>query len=324
MDIAPVISVMIPTYEPGELLLLTLRSVLDQLDDPERFQIAIVDDASPTVDVEALIAPLRQQYSIEVYRHTANLCLAGNWNRAISLARGELIHLLHQDDLVLPGFYTRLRQAFTAHPSIGMAFCRHTFINEQGEIEKISRKERMTAGILPNWLRRITKRTRMQCPAVMVRKSVYMQLGGYRNDLVYALDWEMWVRIALHYPVWFEPARLACYRRHIHSESERLAASGLQGVDLIRAIDSFRVALASLGKERYAAAGYLHVARTSLRRARKALLLGDVSAAEPALELVSCALIRAMGMQLTFLGRQRLVVLRHQLKRHQERTASLS
>lgn len=322
MDIGPIISVMIPTYEPGELLLLTLRSVLDQLDHPERFQVAIVDDASPTVDVEALIAPLRQQYSIEVYRHTTNLRLADNWNRAISLARGELIHLLHQDDLVLPGFYAHMRQAFTVHPDIGMAFCRHAFINEQGEIEKISRKERLTAGILPNWPRRISKRTRMQCPAVMVRKSVYVQLGGYRNDLIYALDWEMWVRIALHYPVWFEPARLASYRRHLGSESERLAAE-LQGLDLIRAIDSFRVTLASCGKERYAAASYLRVGRTSLKRANKALRAGKNSEAIAALDLASCALTKAMAMQLTLLGRQRLVVLHHQLRHYREQ-ASLS
>ena len=31
--------------------------------------------------------------------------LAGIWNRCIERARGEWVHILHQDDIVLPGFY---------------------------------------------------------------------------------------------------------------------------------------------------------------------------------------------------------------------------
>ncbi len=48
---------------------------------------------------------------------------------------------------------------------------------------------------------------------MVVRRDVYEKLGGFDTNFKTAgEDWEMWVRIAAHYPVWYEPAPLACYR----------------------------------------------------------------------------------------------------------------
>jgi hypothetical protein len=42
--------------------------------------------------------------SVSVHRRSTNGGLAACWNECIARARGELIHILHQDDLVKPGF----------------------------------------------------------------------------------------------------------------------------------------------------------------------------------------------------------------------------
>ena len=39
-------------------------------------------------------------------------------------------------------------------------------------------------------------------PSIVVRRSVYERLGSFDRRLVCAEDWEMWVRIAAHYPIW--------------------------------------------------------------------------------------------------------------------------
>lgn len=265
----PKISVMIPTYEPSELLTQTLDSVLHQVDEPSKFQIAIVDDGSINVDIAKLLQPYLARHSIELYINKENLRLAGNWNRAIDLARGEIIHILHQDDLVKPGFYRRMIAAFEDHPDIGMAFCRHEYIDEAGNTEKISRYERRNAGRLKNWLRRITERTRLQCVAAVVRKSVYGHIGTYRSDLVYSLDWEMWVRIASRYPVWFEPGVMASYRRHPHSESERLNKNNIHAMDMIKTIDCFHMSPKQYGHVDLSAYAYCHLLNKTLRHIRK-------------------------------------------------------
>jgi hypothetical protein len=80
--------------------------------------------------------------------------------------------------------------------------------------------------VIADWLERIALYQRVQCPAIVVRRDVYEHLGGFRPDLVYALDWEMWVRIARHYPVWYEPTVLACWRVHDQGETARLRRLG--------------------------------------------------------------------------------------------------
>ena len=62
----PTISVVVPTYEPGRHLLAALRSVLQQDLGPEHMHIAVVDDDSRTVDVEALVAQADPVGRIEI------------------------------------------------------------------------------------------------------------------------------------------------------------------------------------------------------------------------------------------------------------------
>ena len=202
-------------------------------------QVAVVDDDSRAVDVEALVAQADPAGRIEILRMPANHGLAGNWNRCIEVARGQIVHILHQDDWIADGFYDRMLPAFSARPNVGMAFCRHSLTDVNGSVTRVTHRERWRSGVLKNWIERISERYRMQCVSVLVRRSVYEQLGGYRSDLSGALDWEMWVRIAVHFAVWYEPRMLAFYRRHGDSETARLAKSGMHYRDTLKAIESF-------------------------------------------------------------------------------------
>ena len=107
---------MIPTYKArADYLEETLKSVLQQDPGPAQMQIELVDDCSPDgapVELVRRIAGDR----IAVHREPANNGLAGIWNRCIERARGEWVHILHQDDIVLPGFYEHLcREIGRAH-----------------------------------------------------------------------------------------------------------------------------------------------------------------------------------------------------------------
>jgi len=217
----PFWSVMIPTYNCDALFEQALRSVLDQDPGPDRMQITIVDDGSTSRLHEELIRELAPS-RVELFRQPANVGLAGNWNTCIERSRGRWVHIFHQDDLVLPGFYEALSRAVSERPDAGAAFCRHGFIDGEGRQHCLSTLLRPTAGILDDWIATIAQKQHIQCPSIVVRRDVYEDLGGFRSDLVYSLDWEMWVRIAAHYPVWFEPEPLACYRNHGGNETERL------------------------------------------------------------------------------------------------------
>ncbi len=270
------VSVMIPVYEPNQFLIKTLESVLQQVADfaPTAMQIVILDDASPTVDVKELISHVHDVEKVDIHRNVSNLGLSGNWNRAIELAQGEFIHILHHDDVVLPGFYKKLVNALQHCPQAGMAFCRHAIIGADDEVQRISHRERWRAGILDNWMARISMRTRIQCPAAMIRRSTYQAVGNFRTDLKYALDWEMWVRIAVNFSVWYEPQTLALYRRHAKNESARLANSGVQEPDVLKTIATFSQYLPVKQRESLTCSAYKYFARSRLKQSDKLLASG--------------------------------------------------
>jgi GT2 family glycosyltransferase len=293
----PAISVMLPVYEPDQRLTEALASVLHQDPGPEAMQIAVVDDASARTDVAALVAQVSPDARVEVHRAARNRGLAANWNECIRLARGEIVHLLHQDDRVGAQFYARLTPAFAADPGIGMAFCRHAFLDDANRITGRSHRERWTPGVPRNWLGRIAENQRIQCAAALVRRTVYERLGGYREDLAYALDWEMWVRIAASCRVWYEPRTLAYYRRHEGSETARLKRQNTITRDVFRAIELFADHLPAPQRERMVSAAYARLAHRSLRQIESGRVAAGAVPAE--LDVVREAIARMRSAPLS-------------------------
>ncbi|BAZ16566.1 family 2 glycosyl transferase [Calothrix sp. NIES-4071] len=232
----PFWSIIIPTYNNTKYLEQTLIAVLEQAPSEEVMQIEVVDDCSTEGDVEEIVK--RVGFGrISFYRNAQNLGLIGNWNACIARAQGDWVHILHQDDLVMPGFYAKLQAGIEQQPNIGAAFCRYLFVNEEGSKLAESYLHRETPGIIENWLERIVEKQQIQCSSIVVKRSVYEQLGGYCPQAGYAADWEMWKRIASRYQFWFEPETLAAYRSHPFSATSKYTKSGANIADTRRAIE---------------------------------------------------------------------------------------
>lgn len=205
-------SVMIPTYNCADTLERTLRSVLDQDPGPAIMQIEVVDDCSTEDDPEPVVRKVAGK-RVAFTRHAQNRGHVHNFNSCITRSRGHLVHILHGDDWVKDHFYSRLGTAFEGEPSVGAAVCRSLYMDHQGAEAGLTDLEREGRGIIDDWLVRILSRQRICAPSIVVRREVYEHLGGFDPRFTTAgEDWEMWVRIAAHYPVWYEPEALACYR----------------------------------------------------------------------------------------------------------------
>src|SRR5207237_1564446 len=152
-----------------------------------------------------------------------------------------------------------------------------------------SHRERWISGVLNNWLAQITVRVRLQCPAAVVRKSTYEKVGLYRTDLIYALDWEMWVRIACQFPVWYETRMLAMFRRHTQNESARLAGLGTREPDVLKAIEVFSSYLPDTQRSELVSAAYEYFAHSRLKQSRKLMMSGDVLQASALLPHIAFA-----------------------------------
>lgn len=235
----PLWSVMIPTYNCANYLRETLASVLAQDPGSDAMQIEVVDDDSTRDDPEKVVVELGRG-RVGFYRQRRNVGHTRNFQTCLELARGHLIHLLHGDDCIREGFYRKLHLAFKENPRIGAAFCRHIYVDERGRSLGTSALEQAESGILRNWLERIAVKQRIQTPSIVVRREVYETLGVFDSRLAWVEDWEMWVRIAAHYPVWYEVEPLALYRMHADSSSGRHTRTGENLRDVRRAIEIIR------------------------------------------------------------------------------------
>lgn len=232
----PFWSVMIPTYNRTLYLEQTIKSVLAQGYSPDEMQIEVVDNYSTEGNIEKLVKEIGNN-RVDFYRQPQNFAMNANWNTCVNRARGHWVHILHDDDLVLDGFYKCLQSAILQNPTIGLAFSRYIFMDEEGHWQSLSALESRTPGILTNLLERLTVESVIYAPAVVVRRDVYEKLGGFCSEARTATDWEMWKRIALHYPVWYEPKPLVCYRQHSSSYTSDNMKSATNIADGRRAIE---------------------------------------------------------------------------------------
>ena len=269
---------MIPTYNCRHYLKQVVNSVLQQDPGPNEMQIEVIDDCSTENDPKAIIREIGQN-RVSFYRQPHNVGISANWNTCIKRARGHWVHILHQDDIVLPEFYSRLGGALRREMTIGAAFCRHIYMDENGHWQSLSPLERREPGILSNWLERIAVVQLIQTPSIVVRRSVYEKLGGFHVKMYYALDWEMWKRIAAHYPVWYEPQPLACFRLHSSSATSRLIRSGADICDMRRSIDFSKTYLPDAIAGELTRKAREHYALYALSTARRMLAMRDIAAA---------------------------------------------
>jgi glycosyltransferase involved in cell wall biosynthesis len=234
----PVWSVMIPTYNCGQYLEQTLLSVLAQAPPPEKMQICVIDDFSTDQDVEAIVKTIGKG-RVDFFKQEQNVGSLRNFETCINKSTGKLVHILHGDDLAGEGFYTEIEKLFTKYPSIGAAFTGIVAIDENGNFIEKFRTVQKHEGIVDDWLMEIAKSQFLQTCGVVVKRSVYEDLGGFYK-VHYGEDWEMWVRIASRYPVAYSPAPRALYRVHSNNISSRYLQTGQNIKDIKTVIDTIQ------------------------------------------------------------------------------------
>lgn len=226
-------SALIPVHNCADYLAEALPEVIAQLGDRSDAEIIVVDDAS-TDDPGRVVEQLGQG-RVHYRPNPEHLGAVGTFNRCLALATGELVHLLHGDDLVLPGFYAAMESALD-DPAVVAAVCRVRDVDSDGAPTYVTKSYRAGTGVWTDALEKIAVSNRVRAPGIVVRRTAYEQVGGYRNDLPHAADWEMWTRLAAHGPIVFVDQVLACYRRHGSSDTSARLRTGANVRERITAI----------------------------------------------------------------------------------------
>lgn len=232
--VRPLWSIMIPVYNCLSYLQETLKCVLVQDAGPEYMQIVVVDDCSTDGDVEAMVLAIAGQ-RVSYFRQPKNQGSLRNFETCLNLATGYWVHILHGDDLVMPGFYREVEKLFRHYPEAGAAFTNFAhIINNKLEVNDNLLSQ---PGIIKDFLVQNAQKILVQPPAIVVKRAVYEQIGGF-YAVHYGEDWEMWTRIAAYFPIAYSPVCLANYRYYTNNSiTQNSIVSGQNIQDIIKVID---------------------------------------------------------------------------------------
>jgi len=212
---------MIPTYQGAATIRATLESVLAQDPGPAHMQIEVVDDHSTVDDPEELVREIGRG-RVGFFRQPKNVGHTANFNTCITRARGKLIHLLHGDDAVREGFYARMEQVFSENPDVAAAFCRLISVDEAGRWRRVQPLIQLESGVLEDPLAVVAQHQPFQSPTTVVQRWAYERVGGYDTSIRYCgEDWDMGLRMAGFFPLWYEVEPLALRRHHADSLTGR-------------------------------------------------------------------------------------------------------
>jgi glycosyltransferase involved in cell wall biosynthesis len=211
------VSVVMSVYDGEDFLASSIESVLGQ--SYSDFEFVIVNDGSHDRCPSILDDYARRDQRIRVIHHQ-NQGLAASLNLAIQEARNELIVRMDSDDLMLPSRLQRQVEFMNGHPSVSVACSFTQLIDRDGRKIGTSRPvvdvERGRRERDPKWFVEIVH------PSVIMRRSHFLAVGGYRGDYTFAEDRELWGRfVTAGYRIEVIPETLLLYRLHGNSMSTR-------------------------------------------------------------------------------------------------------
>ena len=126
----PRVSICIPSYNCGAFIGKTIQSVLNQT--YQDFEIIVVDDCS-TDNSEEVIKSFKDP-RIRFFRNEKNLGMVPNTNKAVRLARGEFVDILHPDDYYAPKMIETALKAFSENPDVGFTCSSYVVVDEDDKI----------------------------------------------------------------------------------------------------------------------------------------------------------------------------------------------
>lgn len=233
----PFWSVMIPTRNRIEYLQQALQSVLDQNIAAGEMQIEVIDNGSTEGNPEMVLRKVGKD-RVSFFRQPESVEMGTNWTTCIRRARGYWIHILHDDDMVMPGFYAAYRQFIECHPGLVMVFSRSIAVDENGHwLNIMSPLCRKFSGLVEDAGCELVKRNFIPAPTVAVAREAYVKVGGFAPVFGYCADWEMWMRVARCGLVGYIDQPYSLYRVHAGSDTDRLAKSGRNIDEILQAIE---------------------------------------------------------------------------------------
>ncbi len=240
------ISILIPVKDRTKYLAQSIGSIaqcLPELANRCDYELILGDNCSEDRNIGVVARGFCPQ--IQVIRHRKDLGIFGNMNALLKASSGDWIHFCHDDDWILPGFYTRWLKALEESPEAGVVSILPRVVHEDkgGAVTPMPRWFDRTGIHRPEQLlAHLYQGTCFCIIGMLVKRSAYDQVGRFNETLPHSADWEMWKRLAASGVPWYYCQESLCrYRNHEGTMTARYLTDGTVAENIARTIAQDKV-----------------------------------------------------------------------------------
>jgi glycosyltransferase involved in cell wall biosynthesis len=215
----PRVSIVTPSYNQGQFIEETIRSVL--LQGYPDLEYLIMDGGSTdnSVDIIRRYEPWLAYWVSEPDRGQSHAVNKG-WQRAT----GDILAFLNSDDLYLSGAIFRAVEALSQKPECAMVYGDGLWVDETGRFLKLQESGPLDARQLLTG----TCSYGIPQPTAFMRREAVEAVSGLDESLHMAMDFDLWVKLALRYPlIYVSGPPWAALRFHANMKTTVRAMEGL-------------------------------------------------------------------------------------------------
>jgi len=230
------VSVIVPNYNHERYLKQRIESILNQTF--HDYEIILMDDCSTDNSI-SIIKSYQHHPAITVVINEVNSgSTFKQWNKGVSLAKGNYIWIAESDDYADERFLETLVKKLDTNPAVGLAYCQSWKVNEQGEVidDMVSWTNDLD---MAHWysdyveegreeLSRylIFKNTIPNASAVLFRKAIYEQAGYADTSLKICGDYLCWVNMLHISDIMYSAKHLNYFRTHTNNVRSKFSKTG--------------------------------------------------------------------------------------------------
>jgi glycosyltransferase involved in cell wall biosynthesis len=197
------ISIITPSYNQDRYLEETIRSVLSQ--DYPHIEYLILDGGSTDGTMEII-----KQYEAKLgwWVSEKDNGQTDAINKGFARAKGDILAWINSDDTYEPGAVTAAIKHLDDHPEVGMVYGDCNYINESGDVIGKFSSAQTDYRLLRQGYTHIPQQT------MFLRADLWKQVGPLDPSFYFAMDYDLWTRIAKRVPIKYLPQTWANFRLH--------------------------------------------------------------------------------------------------------------
>ena len=199
----PLVSIVTPSYNQARFLEETIHSVLSQ--DYPHLEYIIVDGGSTDGSLEII-----QRYADRLawWVSEPDRGQTDALNKGFARAQGAVFAWLNSDDTYLPGALTQAVAFLQAHPQAALIYGDANLVDEQGQV----------LGPFParqTDLRHMLRGSvHIPQQSTFFRGELWQKVGPLDPEFYFAMDYDLWIRLAKHGELLYTAQRWANFRLH--------------------------------------------------------------------------------------------------------------